>query len=184
LDQGASVCGIDVSEFNIERCKEKADARQCDRERYSFMVMDAHRLTFPDNSFELVLGNGILHHLELSAAMAEVDRVLKLGAKALFQEPLGGNPLLQLYRKAAGIHTQDERPLVRKDLDYLRMQWSMQVRYSGLVTLPFAVLTSIFSRPYPNNWLLPVAALQFEFGHISEPPQRRNDSGTSLRCLD
>jgi SAM-dependent methyltransferase len=158
LDQGASVCGIDVSEFNIERCREKAEARRLEPERYSFMAMDAHTLNFPDSSFELLLGNGILHHLELSVAMAEIDRVLKPGAKALFQEPLGENPILKMYRKVAGIHTSDERPLVRKDLDYLRTRWRMRVRYSGIVTLPFAIATSIVLRPYPNNWLLRIAA--------------------------
>jgi SAM-dependent methyltransferase len=158
LDQGASVSGIDVSEFNIRQCQEKASAKNLDPERYSFAVMDAHRLTFQDNSFELILGNGILHHLELSVAMSEIDRVLEPGGKALFQEPLGENPILRFYRMAARIHTLDERPLVRSDLDYLRTQWRMQVRYSGLATLPLSIVTSIILRPYPNNWLLRFAA--------------------------
>ena len=54
--QGASVFGIDVSEFNIERCKEKANARKLDPDRYSFTAMDALQTTFPDKLFDLVGG--------------------------------------------------------------------------------------------------------------------------------
>jgi 2-polyprenyl-3-methyl-5-hydroxy-6-metoxy-1,4-benzoquinol methylase len=155
---GAMVFGIDVSEFNIERCKEKANARKLDPDRYSFTVMDAHQTMFPDKFFDLVLGNGILHHLDLPAAVREIDRVLKPGAKAIFREPLGGNPLLRIYRMIAGIHTLDERPLTRNELRYLTEQWGFRTKYSGLVTLPVALLTSIILRPYPTNWMLRAAA--------------------------
>jgi SAM-dependent methyltransferase len=158
LDQGAKVFGIDVSEFNIERCKERAKIHKLDPDRYQFKVLDAHQTPFPDGYFDRVVGNGILHHLDLPAAMKEVDRVLKPGAKALFQEPLGGNPLMRLYRRLAGIHTADERPLTRDDLSYLQEHWRIRTKYSGLVTLPFSLLTSIIARPYPSNWLLQAAA--------------------------
>jgi ubiquinone/menaquinone biosynthesis C-methylase UbiE len=158
LGQGASVCGIDVSDFNIKQCQDRASSRNYDPEQCTFMVMDAHQLKFPDNSFDLVVGNGILHHLDLSLAMQEVTRVLKPGGKALFQEPLGDNPLLRFYRKIAGIHTVDERPLIKTDIDYLTAEWNARVKYSGLVTLPFALVTSIVLRPYSNNWLLRIAA--------------------------
>jgi SAM-dependent methyltransferase len=157
LDQGATVFGIDISEFNIERCNAKARAQILDANRYRFSVMDAHETTFPDNVFDRVVGIGILHHLDLPAAMAEIDRVLKPGAKALFQEPLGDNPLLKLYRRVASIHTLDEQPLTRENLNYLTEKWNVRVEYSGLVTLPVSLLTSIVLRPYPANWLLRAA---------------------------
>lgn len=157
LDQGATVFGIDISEFNIALCEEKAKVRKLDPDRYRFTVMNAHETTFPDRFFDRVVGNGILHHLELPAAMTEIDRILKPGAKALFQEPLGENPLLRLYRSIAGIHTLDERPLTRENLRYLCGRWSIKTKYSGLVTFPISLLTSIVLRPYPANWLLQVA---------------------------
>ncbi len=72
-------------------------------------------------------------------------------------EPLGGNPLLRLHRSVAGIHTLDERPLRRDDLSYLSEQWSIKTKYSGLVTFPVSLFTSVVLRPYPANWLLRVA---------------------------
>jgi SAM-dependent methyltransferase len=157
LEQGATVFGIDISEFNVRRCEEKAKARKLDPDRYKFGVMNAHETTFADCFFDLVVGNGILHHLDLAAAMQEVERILKPGAKALFQEPLGDNPLLKLYRSIARIHTPDERPLTRDDLMYLTGQWSIRARFSGLLTLPVSLVTSMFLRPYPSNWLLQIA---------------------------
>lgn len=157
IDQGATVFGIDISEFNIKRCQEKARDRKLNPNQYRFMVMNAHETTFPDKFFDRVVGNGILHHLELPEAMREIDRILKPEAKALFQEPLGENPLLKLYRSFAGIHTPDERPLKRKDLGYLSEQWSIRAQYSGLVTFPVSLFTSIVMRPWPANWFLQVA---------------------------
>jgi SAM-dependent methyltransferase len=171
VSRGASVCGIDLSDFNVRQCRENAARQNCDPELCSFAVMDAHQLSLPDNSFDFVVGNGILHHLELSLAMKEVSRVLKPGGKALFQEPLGDNPLLRAYRKFAGIHTVDERPLIKADIEYLKTEWKVRPKYTGLVTFPVALLTSIILRPYPNNWLLRVAAAIEEHlndGHILE----------------
>jgi SAM-dependent methyltransferase len=157
LDQGASVFGIDISEFNIERSDKIAQARGFDASRYKFLVMDAHATTLPDAFFDRIVGYGILHHLDLRAAMLEVNRLLKAEGKALFWEPLGDNPLLRLYRLAMGVHTLDERPLTREDLVYLREKWGIRAKYSGLVTLPVALLTSIILRAYPANWLLRAA---------------------------
>jgi SAM-dependent methyltransferase len=120
--------------------------------------MNAHEMAFPDRFFDLVVGNGILHHLDLAVAMQEVDRILKPGAKALFQEPLGENPLLRLYRSIARIHTPDECPLTRDDLAYLTRRWNIKTMFSGLVTLPVSIVTSLILRPYPSNWLLQVAS--------------------------
>jgi ubiquinone/menaquinone biosynthesis C-methylase UbiE len=155
--QGARVVGIDISEFNVEHCKQKASDRKLDPSKYQFLAMNAHETTFPDAYFDRVVGNGILHHLDLQKSLSEVDRILKPSGKAIFQEPLGENPLLKFYRRVAGIHTPDERPLTSADLDYLTNQWRIKVRYNGLVTFPVALVTSVLMRPYPNNFLLRLA---------------------------
>ena len=74
-------------------------------------------MTFPDASFDLVFGSGILHHLDLRRALAEIRRVLKPGGTALFVEPLGHNPAIALYRRwTPEARTADEHPLTRGDL--------------------------------------------------------------------
>lgn len=125
--------------------------------RYKFMVVDAHAIALPNAFFDRVVGWGVLHHLDLPAAMLEVNGLLKPEGKALFLEPLGDNPLLRLYRLAMRSHTIDERPLTQEDLAYLKGQWGIRTNYSGLLTLPVALLTSVILRPYPGNWLLRAA---------------------------
>jgi SAM-dependent methyltransferase len=49
---------------------------------------DATRLSFNDNSFDVVIGNHILEHIpDDTKAMAEIYRVLKPGARAILQVP-------------------------------------------------------------------------------------------------
>jgi ubiquinone/menaquinone biosynthesis C-methylase UbiE len=45
-------------------------------ERFDFLVMAAHKLSFPDNSFDIVAGWSILHHLNAETAMNEIYCVL------------------------------------------------------------------------------------------------------------
>ncbi|MGI8761177.1 MAG: class I SAM-dependent methyltransferase [Jatrophihabitantaceae bacterium] len=48
-------------------------------------VADAERLPYPDNSFELVIGHAVLHHIpDVELAMREVLRVLKPGGRFVF----------------------------------------------------------------------------------------------------
>jgi SAM-dependent methyltransferase len=159
MSRGARVVGIDISEFNISRCNAYFSEQALNTDRYKFYVMDAHRLAFPSSSFDFVIGNGVIHHLDLAVAMSNIDRVLKPGGKALFQEPLRDNPLLLIYRRLSQFHTTDEKPLGRHDIDYFITKWGARAKFSGLVTLPAAIVTSIILRPFPNNWLLRVAAV-------------------------
>ncbi|MGH3663202.1 MAG: class I SAM-dependent methyltransferase, partial [Micromonosporaceae bacterium] len=46
---------------------------------------DAERIPYPDNSFDLVVGHAVLHHIpDVETAMAEVLRVLKPGGRFVF----------------------------------------------------------------------------------------------------
>jgi SAM-dependent methyltransferase len=48
-------------------------------------VADAERIPYPDNSFDLVIGHAVLHHIpDVRAAFAEVLRVLKPGGRFVF----------------------------------------------------------------------------------------------------
>jgi ubiquinone/menaquinone biosynthesis C-methylase UbiE len=63
LERGARVDGIDIAQTYIDECNEAARAAGYEAGSYCFQVMDAHKLTFEDDSFDFVVGNGILHHL-------------------------------------------------------------------------------------------------------------------------
>lgn len=156
--QGASVIGIDISEYNVEACRRRFAVEGITPDRCHFEVMDAHALGLPNDSVDLVTGNGILHHLDLEAAFEEVDRVLKPGGKALFHEPLNGNPILKVYRAVSGFQTEDEKPLGNRELDFLRQRWGAELHFTGVLTLPVTAITSLLMPKWPDNWFSRVAA--------------------------
>jgi SAM-dependent methyltransferase len=99
--------------------------------------MDAENTDFADQSFDLVCGTGILHHLDLEKAYSELARILKPGGRAIFLEPLGHNPLINLYRKLTpSLRSQDEHPLKIKDLRFARQFFNrIRIKYFHLLIL-------------------------------------------------
>lgn len=156
LGRGADyVAGIDISSNYIDDALQKARNCEYETSHYSFDVMDAHNLGFKDNFFDIVVGTGILHHLDLHVALTEVERVLKTGGIAIFKEPLEANPLLRLFRiLSPKARTVDEKPLSSNDLNKIDKFWIVHSKYYGIFSAPFAVITSILLRPFPNNFLL------------------------------
>lgn len=109
------IVGIDISEVGIEKARQRA--RSEGFENIDFLVMDAEQLAFPDKSFDLVCGTSILHHLDLRKSLGEIVKVLKPEGKAVFIEPLGTNPVINLYRyMTPSLRTKDEHPFGSKDL--------------------------------------------------------------------
>lgn len=116
FERGAAhLTGIDVSEGEIEQAREGA-AREGFADRSRFLAVDAHATGFPDDSFDLIVGASILHHLDLQVALEELRRILKPGGRAVFLEPLWHNPLLRVGRALTPTaRTADEHPLTASD---------------------------------------------------------------------
>ena len=160
LKRGAMVCGIDISPKHIDHATHAALSSGFSRDRFVFKVMDAHILEFEENTFDVVIGYGILHHLDYDIALREVYRVLKLGGRALFVECLADNPLLKLFRKMTpDARTIDEKPFSSTDLQTIIQSglWHVEMTYCGLICAPIAVLTSIVLRSNPDNFLIRLA---------------------------
>jgi SAM-dependent methyltransferase len=114
---GASVTAIDISDVAIDIGR--ATARRLGvADRIHFQRMNAEAMEFADDSFDLVVGAGILHHLDLRRAFGEIARVLRPDGSALFMEPLGHNPFINAYRRRTPeLRTSDEHPLLMSDLE-------------------------------------------------------------------
>ncbi len=127
-----SLDGIDISDVAINHVQ-----NQCGRSSIRFHVMDAMELSFPDGSFDLVFGSGILHHLDLARCTAEIFRVLRPGGKAIFWEPMGTNPIINAYRYLTpNARSADEHPLMPRDFNTMgSMASSINVEYFGLMVL-------------------------------------------------
>src|SRR5574341_1361724 len=95
---GARVIGIDLSEVSLRNGRALA-ARAGFGDTVSFQAMDCEALGFRDDAFDLILVSGVLHHLDLRRAYAELARVLKPDGAVICSEALGHNPVIQLYRR-------------------------------------------------------------------------------------
>lgn len=112
-DHGATVWGIDISEQAVR----EAQRRIGHRPNIQMRVADAHRLPFADSEFDVIVGHGVLHHLDLRIVRDELHRCLKPGGVAVFTEPLAYNPCLRLFRwLTPQRRTSSETPLKWGDI--------------------------------------------------------------------
>jgi len=101
----------DISQEMLAVTQKNAKSNGCS-ELVHCKKMSAEKLDYPDNTFAGVVGSGVLHHVNLELTAKEIHRVLVPGGRGIFIEPLGHNPLLNLYRKLTPAqHTSFERPL-------------------------------------------------------------------------
>ncbi len=127
-ERGANrVTGIDISEVAVEQAKSRLD----------FHVMDAEQMDFEDSVFDMVCGTAILHHLDIDKAYTEIARTLKPGGCAVFLEPLGHNPMINLYRRLTpDLRTEDEHPLLVGDIERAGKYFSsVEAKYFHLFSL-------------------------------------------------
>lgn len=140
---GMDVTGIDLSDVAIDQAQASAASR---RLNIDFRTMNAEDLSFPSESFDLVCGSGILHHLDLDTAYAELARVLKPSGRAVFYETLGHNPLINAYRALTpDLRTEDEHPLLMSDI-------KAAGAYFGRVDAKHFTLLALIASAAPSNW--------------------------------
>jgi ubiquinone/menaquinone biosynthesis C-methylase UbiE len=120
--KGALVSAIDVSEEGCTSTKLKLETNGLPFD--TICVMDAHAMTFPDESFDLVFMAGVLHHVNLLKALSEIRRVLKPGGRFVCYEPLQYGPVMRFLKdvwlKLRGLQdyntTEHEEALTDKNL--------------------------------------------------------------------
>lgn len=128
---GYETYGFDLSPSNVsiaERLAQKYGVT----EQIHFSVGAAEALDYEDEFFDVIVGVDILHHVQISQALAECSRVLKPGGLVIFHEPVRA-PLFDALRetrlgrwlvpKEASLNrhvTHDERKLSQEELKVVR----------------------------------------------------------------
>jgi 2-polyprenyl-3-methyl-5-hydroxy-6-metoxy-1,4-benzoquinol methylase len=95
---GASITAIDISPDLLELAR-----RECSAANVHFEIQNAYDLTFPDASFDSVVGSSVLHHLEIDSALAQVYRVLRPGGTIRFTEPNMLNPQIAIQKNVPSL---------------------------------------------------------------------------------
>ena len=85
-----SIHALDLAESLVKIAKEKIT-----KPNVNFYVGSITELPFNNDFFDAVIGNSILHHLDIEPALTEIKRVLKPNGKLIFFEPNMLNP--QVY---------------------------------------------------------------------------------------
>ena len=130
------IIGIDISEISINKAKKKAEELKIN---VDYRVDNCEKTSFDNNSFDIVYGTGILHHLQTEKCLDEIYRILKSNGNLVFIEPLGTNPIINLYRKLTpNSRSKDEHPLVNQDFKYINKKFiNIKIKYYGFLTLIF-----------------------------------------------
>lgn len=106
---GKDVIGVDLSKGMIKYAYNTSKGYQ----RLSFLIADCHSLPFKTGSFNVIVGMGIFHHLDLSTAVSECNRLLDVDGFLVAFEPNSIGFLAFIGRKLVKlkIHTTGERPI-------------------------------------------------------------------------
>jgi SAM-dependent methyltransferase len=109
------VTAIDLSEGLLEIATHRAEARGL--KNFTAQVADAHRLPFPENSFDLATSRfGVMFFQDPVAALLELWRVLRPGARACFlvwgsiEQPYWQSMMGVVHRHVGGPQVQPDGP--------------------------------------------------------------------------
>ena len=132
----SKLTAIDISEKAIKIAKSKG------YNKIDFKVENCESTNLDSNSFDVIYGVGILHHLNLKKTVKEIERLLRKDGSLFFIEPLGTNPIINLYRKfTPNARSDDEHPLTFSDIRYFESLLDrVKIHYYGFLTLIFLPL--------------------------------------------
>ncbi len=135
---GARVTAIDISEVGVSMLKKRAEHHNLDIRAFE---MRCDPTSFAPESFDRVHGMGILHHVGIEAALAEVWRVLRPGGVGVFLEPMGDNRMIEAVKTFLMKHarflgdfdevTDHEHNLTWSEID------AATARFSRTMTYPY-----------------------------------------------
>ncbi len=120
--KGANCIAADISPRMVQTAMKLADKYNV---RIESRTMNAMKIEFPENSFDIVYAANLLHHVDPVATVHEIFRVLKPNGKLCFWDPLKHNPVIKLYRRIAReVRSADESPLHINIIDFMRTVFS------------------------------------------------------------
>lgn len=113
---GANIRAIDISGEAVEITKRNLIENRLDS-RCVVEKSNVEDFECPNDCFDYVIGFAILHHLDLENLFPKLYRILRPNGIALFAEPLGYNPFINVYRKLTpSYRTEHEKPIKFEEL--------------------------------------------------------------------
>ena len=164
--------GIDISDEAIKKAKKLIKGNT------KFLCSDAHKLPFSDASYDCVIVNSLLHHMDLHTVLPEINRVLKEEGRMIIREPLDINPIFKIYRLATpGARTVDEKPFDFYDLKLLETYFNAEyVEWNGFTNLMSAFVRINILRKFLSgiDHLIAKTPIKFLFWQIGGIYRKKN----------
>jgi SAM-dependent methyltransferase len=155
---GASITAIDISPDLLEEAR-----RNCPATNVRFEMQNAYALSYPDNSFDSVVGSSVLHHLELDEALEQIQRVLRPGGFIRFTEPNMLNPQIALQKNVPAI----KKRLGDSPDETAFFRWPLQRRLERTGFRKVRIDPFDFLHPKtPRNWIPAVEKMSNVFEKI------------------
>lgn len=163
--RGAKVVAIDLSPTLIEATRARLRNANVGVD-VDCRVQAAEDVADSGEKFDLIYGNGILHHVTLPAFKEALLRILAPKAMIHFGEPLVHNPLLRLYRiLTPQLRSPTEVPLSQKQVEYFVDGFvDVRVEYFNLTGLLFFPLTYVLGSAATAQILRATAAVDGAIG--------------------
>ena len=145
---------INISETSLANGRVWAEKKNLSF-NVDFHLMDANNLTFPDESFDLVYGGAILHHLNIEQTMTHIFRILRPGGSIMFTEPLNMNPGYKIYRVFnKKERTPDEHALVYRDFKIINKRFTFKHDFFDLFTVFTGYVSNkLYGDKNYDNWI-------------------------------
>lgn len=154
--RGAEVSSIDIAPKLIEGCRYRSQKHHIP---VDFQVMDACKLIFPDNTFDIIVGFRTIHHLpDLREFSENAHRCLKPGGFLLLVEPQKYNPFVEVGRyfikNKEDSRTPTEHPIVPKDIRLIRRIFGNLEKREFELFKPVALAFEMLKMPFVYKMLV------------------------------
>lgn len=148
---GAEVWSFDITRAMVERARRVAEVNDLgDRIHPDEMIFES--MTYPDDFFDVAVGFGVLHHVDLAGSRDELHRVLRPGGLAIFNEPLGHNFPLEFARNHLPYPNKEghatDIPLKMKDIAFFAKPFS---RHTVTPYYLFSMIEQALGRHMPDS---------------------------------
>lgn len=149
---GATIIGVEISpELVAQGTKRLHHFRNVE-----VAEGDIAALNFPDAFFDAIVGNSVLHHLDLDQALPEMVRVLAPGGRLFFCEPNMLNPQIAVEKNIAAIG----RYLQNSPDETAFFRWQIKRKLAACGLTGISVVPFDFMHPgLPDRWIAPFMKL-------------------------
>ena len=143
------VYGIDISLKSVSLAKKRTSSLTA-KNNFKFEQMDAEKLEFDNDKFDLIMSYNSLSYLNLNKSYSELSRVMSSRGKIIIMDSIGHNIFFKINRllnvnKWANRIAKDIQILRKKDIDLATKFFKLEeIRFFGFFSLAFYYLEKKF----------------------------------------